>query len=59
MKKFKEWFHNGGQEFLESFTYVVGGFLILMICALIGSFIRNLPLFYETVAKTLISLGEF
>lgn len=58
MTKFKEWFHSGGQELIETIIYIVSCFLLLLICALIGSFIRDLPFFYGKVAEVLITVGN-
>lgn len=58
MKKFKEWFHAGGQELIETIFYIFSFFLVLLFCALIGAFIRGLPLFYEKLAEVLITMGN-
>lgn len=58
MKKFVEWYRACGKEVLEAVLYFLGIILWIFFIALLAACIRNLPLFFEYVAKTLLSLGE-
>lgn len=59
MKKYHEWFNNGGKCLFEGIAYVLGIITWVVFICLLGALIRNLPMFYYKLAEMLIGLGEF
>lgn len=58
MKKFVEWYRVCGREVFESVLGFLSAVLLIFFIALIAGCIRNLPLFFEYVAKTLVEMGN-
>lgn len=59
MKKYQEWFNNGGRYLFEGIVYVLGIITWVVFICFLGALIRNLPMFYDKLAEMLIGMGSF